>query len=178
MTNADRKEFLEDQLERYVPSGVQVKLTNSPKWKSAEDTLVAEYDLQVTGWASSAGKRTLLPIGLFGNSEKHTFEHASRVHPLYFNFPYQTEDDITIELPAGWQASSVPPAHDIDLKVVAYHMAVTKQTQSLHIKRELTFNLLLLDKKFYPPLREFFQTVKSQDEQQVVIEPVKNPARR
>jgi len=30
------------------------------------------------------------------------------VHPLYFTFPFQTEDDITIELPAGAQVTSLP----------------------------------------------------------------------
>ena len=39
----------------------------------------AEFNLKVPGWLSAAGKRALLPTGLFGASEKHMFEHASRI---------------------------------------------------------------------------------------------------
>jgi hypothetical protein len=50
----------------------------------------------------------LVPSALFGNTEKHWFEHADRTHPIYFSFPFQKTDDLTIELPLAWHLSSVP----------------------------------------------------------------------
>jgi len=175
---ADRKQFLEEQVQGDIPSGIEVKLTNNPNWNSADDPLVAEYDLKVPGWASAAGQRALLTIGLFGRREKHTFEHAGRVHPLYFSILYKSEDDITIELPAGAQASSLPQLHNTNVKVFEYSAAIEDKNGSLHIKRDLTINTLLLERKFYSQVRDFFQTVRTDDEQQVVISRGKPPARR
>jgi hypothetical protein len=176
--DTDRIEFMESQIEWDIPSGSNVKLTNTPAWDGSDLTLTAEYTVDIPGWASRAGQRTLLTVGVFGNSQKHTFEHATRVHPLYFNFPSEVDDDIVIELPAGWQAESVPAAHRTDTKTHSFHLSVENNGSTLHVERELMVDLLLVDRKFYPTLREFFQTVRTHDEQQVVIGASKPPARR
>ena len=95
----DRRKFLEDDLEEGIPTGIDVKLINTPDWTGSETPLVAEFELRVPGWAAGAGNRSLMPMGLFGGSEKHMFEHSARVHPLYFTFPYQHTDEVAIELP-------------------------------------------------------------------------------
>src|SRR2546423_13966703 len=79
--DTDRKQFLEDQLKQTVPSGITVTLTNTPDWSGADEALVAEYDLKVPGWASSAGQRQLLRAGLFGNEDDRAFAHAIRTQP-------------------------------------------------------------------------------------------------
>ena len=61
---ADRKQFLENQIKADIPSGIEVELSNRPDWNSASPALVAEYDLKVPGWAAAAGQRALLPVGL------------------------------------------------------------------------------------------------------------------
>jgi hypothetical protein len=82
----DRRKFLENDLEGDIPTGIDVKLINTPDWTSSENPLVAEYEVRVPGYAASAGSRALMPVGLFSQAEKHMFEHAARVHPVYFSF--------------------------------------------------------------------------------------------
>jgi hypothetical protein len=60
---AARKKFIEDQVREFIPSGIDVDLTNSPDWSSSAPTLVAEFDVKVQGWASAAGHRALIPWG-------------------------------------------------------------------------------------------------------------------
>jgi hypothetical protein len=167
----ERQKFLEDDIKGDIPAGIEVKLLNTPDWTTPDVPLVAEYDLKVPGWAAPAGKRLLVPAGLFGSGEKHTFEHAARVHPLYFRYPYQHADDITVELPSGWQVSSAPRPRSSDLKVAAYTMAAEEANGALHLKRDLMLNILLADLKYYGALRGFFQTVRAGDEDQVIIAP-------
>ena len=119
-----RKKFLEDQVKEYIPIGSEVALSNNPEWNSAAETFVAEYEIKVPGWASGAGRRVLVPSALFSNTEKHLFEHADRTHPIYFSFPFQKSDDVTIELPLGWKVSSVPKPLDQDSHVVSYKLNV------------------------------------------------------
>jgi len=80
----ERKKFLEDQLKEQIPAAAEVELTNKPDWNSSGTPLVAEFDLKIPGWASSAGKRAIVPVGIFTANEKRIFEHANRVHPIYF----------------------------------------------------------------------------------------------
>ncbi len=174
---ADRKKFLEDQVKEYIPVGIDVELTNKPDWGSSSEKLVAEYDLKVPGWVSGAGRRALLPVALFGATEKQLFEHANRVHPIYFQFPFEKIDDVTIELPLGWQVSSVPPAKNQDAKLIVYTMQVENDKGTLHLNRKLNVDVLLLEAKVYPTLRAIFQIVRAADEQQVVLQPGGTAAR-
>ncbi len=169
--DATRKKFLEDQIKEYVPAAIEVDLTNKPDWGSSAPALVAEYDLKVPGWVAGAGRRALFPMGLFGNTEKHVFEHADRVHPIYFQFPFEKYDDLTIELPLGWKIGSLPPARNDDAKAIQYELKAEDQKGTLHVTRRVRVDLLMLEKKNYPTLRAIFQAVKTGDEQQVVLQP-------
>jgi hypothetical protein len=166
-----RKKFLEDQVKEDIPAGSEVDLTKQPEWNSSEAPLTAEFNLKVPGWASAAGRRAMLPTTLFSAREKHMFEHADRVWPIYFRFAYKATDDVSIQLPAGWQVESVPKEEDRDLKGAEYSLKVEKNSGMLRIQRMLRFDLYMVPKESYPALRAFLQLVKSEDEQQVVMQP-------
>ncbi|GAC1619829.1 MAG: hypothetical protein PVS2B2_06660 [Candidatus Acidiferrum sp.] len=169
--DTERKKFLEDQVKEYIPAGIEVELTNKPDWKSSETFLVAEFDLKVSGWASSAGRRALLPATLFGATEKHLFEHANRVWPVYFYYPYKKVDDLTIQLPLDWQVGSLPKPADQDAKAAQYKLKVENKNGTLHIQRELRSDLTMVPKETYPALRKFFEMVRTEDDQQIVLQP-------
>ena len=168
---AERKAFLEDQVKEYIPAASEVDLKNKPDWNSSANPLVAEFALKVPGWASGAGRRALVPVGLFGATEKHLFDHSVRVHPIYFEFPFEKIDDITIELPAGWQTTSLPAAQNVDQKVVVYILKVENDKNRLHLTRKLAVDLLLAEAKYYGSLRNFFRSVRTGDEEQIVLQP-------
>ena len=166
-----RKKYLEDLLKDQIPAASELELTNKPDWSSAETPLVADFSLKIPGWASSAGKRAMLPVGFFTAHEKRIFEHANRVHPIYFEYPYEKLDDVTVELPSGWQVSSVPPPQNQDGHVLFYELKAEDGKGKVHVVRKLDFDVLLLEPKYYPALRNFFQVVRTGDEQQILIQP-------
>jgi hypothetical protein len=166
-----RKKFLEERVSAQIGVAAEAELTNKPDWGSSETPLVAEFDLKIPGWASSAGKRAVIPAALFTAGEKGVFEHASRVHPIYFDYPHQKVDDVTVELPAGWQVSSVPTAQNQDSHVVVYNLKVDQNAGTLRLTRKLTIDVLILEPKYYPALRNFFQAVRTGDGEQIVLQP-------
>jgi hypothetical protein len=176
--DADRKTFLEDEVKEWVPSAIEVELTRQPDWKSSSAPLVAEFDLKVPGWGAGAGRRALVPVGLFSASEKHVFEHANRIHPIYVRYPYSTVDDVTIDLPSGWQVASLPAAHNpsANTHIVGYSLQLENDKNALHLTRKLDIDFLLLDAKYYTALRNFFQTVRTADEEQIVLQPITTSA--
>jgi len=166
-----RKKLLEDSLKEQVPGTAELELTNKPDWASTDTPLVAELNIKISGWASSAGKRTLLPVGFFSADEKHIFEHANRVHPIYFEYPYQKVDDVTVEVPVGWQVSSVPPPQTKDGRVITYSLNVENGNGTVRVIRKLRVDLLMLNQQYYTALMNFFQVVRSGDDQQIVLQP-------
>jgi Domain of Unknown Function with PDB structure (DUF3857) len=174
--DAARKKYLEDALKEQIPAAAEVDLTAQPDWNSSEAPLVAVFDLRIPGWVSSAGKRAVLPVGFFTAYEKQVFEHTTRVHPVYFKYPYEKIDDVTVELPSGWRVSSAPSPKTQDGKVIVYELKVENGKGTVRITRKLNSDILLLDPKYYLSLRNFFQVVRTGDEQQVLLEPAQASA--
>ena len=174
--DAHHKKFLEDYVKEAVPVGIDVELTNKPDWTSSSPNLTAEYTLKVPGWVSGAGKRALLPVGLFSGPEKHMYEHATRVHPLYFHFMNREVDDVQIALPLGWQVSSLPQPVIQDAKAIVCNLKMENKNGTLHLERQLKVELAYLEPKYYPTLRNFYQLVKNADEQQIVLQPMGVPS--
>jgi hypothetical protein len=108
---------------------------------------------------------------VFTAAEKSMFEHANRVHPVYFEYPFEKLDDVTIDMPLGWLVSSVPRGLSDDGHVVAYSMKVDNAKNTLHLQRKLSVDFMILDQKYYPALLHFFQTVRTGDEEQIVLQP-------
>ena len=156
--DAARGKLLEDELKEAIPAGSEVELTNKPDWDSASTPLVAEFNVKVPGWTASAGKRALLPTGLFSASEKHMFEHAQRVWPIYFRYPSRTVDELTFTLPASWKVETMPKVFDRDAKAVQYSLKVDNADGSLHVHRMLRSDVIIVSKENYPILRNFYQT--------------------
>jgi hypothetical protein len=166
-----RKKLLEDMVRETVPAAIEVDLVNKPDWNSSCPSLQTEYSFKVPGWVAGAGKRALLPVGLFSSPEKSIFEHSGRVHPVYFHYPYRKIDDITIELPLGWKVSSLAKPVDQDVKAAAYTMKSEDNSGSLHVTRVLRSDLVMVPPNSYGALRAFFQVVRTGDEEQVVLQP-------
>ncbi len=165
-----RKKFLEDRLRRQIPVEAQVELTNRPDWANAETPLVAEFDIKVRGWATRTGKRAFVPAGVFTAGEKQVFEHENRVHPIYYEYPFEKSDDVTIELPTGWQVTSLPPPISQEGRVITFSLKAEGEKNALHLSRKLNVDILLLDRKYYAALRNFYQTVRTSDDQQIAMQ--------
>jgi hypothetical protein len=176
----DRKQTLEDEIKGSVPTGLEVTLTNTPDWSSIEEPLVVECTLHIPGWAMGAGHRQLVRAGVFANEDDHTFEHGTRVQPMYFDFPYQHSDDVAIELPAGTKVASTPKPQKVAAPNSLYSFDLSTEVTGniIHVKRDISINMLLVDAKYYPLLRDFYQSVRAGDEEQIVVSAEKSVAQR
>lgn len=164
-----RKRDLERDLQSDVPVIIDVELVNQPDWESSAPVLVAEFNVKMSGWVTSAGSRWLMPAAVFAGAGRHMFTHAERVHPIYFSYPYRQDDDVTITLPPGFAVASTPQGQTVDLRAFVYSVANENTDAGLHQTRQLAVQGTLIAVKFHDSVYRFFQTVRSQDEQQVVI---------
>ena len=113
---------------------------------------------------------------MFSSPEKNVFDHTTRVYPVYFHYPFRKDDDISIELPLGWKVSSLAKPVDQNGKAVAYVIKTEDNKGTLHLTRLLRSDLMMVAKENYPALRQFFQLVRTGDEEQIVLQPGSNSA--
>jgi hypothetical protein len=97
------------------------------------------------------------------------FEHASRIWPVYFRYPFESADDITVTLPDGWKVGNQPKDMDRDAKAMEFKLEVKSDGGVVRIKRQLRSDVVMVGKENYSVLRNFYQLVKSEDEQQIVL---------
>jgi len=65
---------------------------------------------------------------------------------------------------------------DQDAKAANYKLSVEDQKGVLHMRREIRSDLLMVPKDSYPVLRNFYQLVRAQDDQQIVLQFVSSSA--
>ncbi len=166
-----RRKFLEEHVKQYISVAAEVELQGQPDWSSSSPDLTAEFKIKIPGWMTSAGKRTLLPVGIFSASEKGMFERSDRVHPVYFDYPFQKIDDIWIEFPENWKIGDLPAQQNNRGASVAYSLEVAQEKSKLHITRSLEVDVLSIPLDQYASLRAFFQFVRTGDDAQVMLQP-------
>jgi hypothetical protein len=71
---------------------------------------------------------------------------------------------------------SLPQEVHLDAKAAEYRIQAENKENALQVTRTLRSDILMLQSSFYPALRDFYQKVRSGDEQQAVLQPGVNSA--
>jgi transglutaminase-like putative cysteine protease len=174
---AARKQHLEQEVRAWIGRGAEVQLTQAPEWDNSSATLEARFDVHVPDGASITGSRMLMPASLFGTQEKALFVHSPRQHPVYFRYPTEEDDDVSIELPKGWQVGNLPHAGNVTQPAYAYATTYEESDGVLRFKRALRLDMMMVAVKAYPLLQDFFQKVRTADQDQAVLKKTASTAR-
>jgi hypothetical protein len=169
MDQTGRDKDFEDDVKAWLPASADLKLEKVTGWESTEEPLIAEFSVEIPGYASQAGKRMLLPTGIFQAQQKNPFSHAERVHPIYFRYPYQELDNVRIKLPAGYSLETMPRPQDQNHPAGRIVTKRESQAGELFFARGLEMPVFYVAQENYATLRDFFNLVQGADEEQAVL---------
>ena len=167
--DAGKKLDLENELKQWLPAGAEVKLIDVKGWEESETPLVATFSLEVPVYASSAGKRLLVPAYLFQVRQKDAFNHPERKYPFYFSYAFAEVDVVSIKIPDGFSLEGVPPQQAARVSYATYQNTSQLDAGKLITQRALLFNGIYLPVEKFSELKDFFGKVKAGDDQQVVL---------
>ena len=165
-----RTKGLKDAIKSWLPSSAEFKITKIANWDDNELPIHVEGTLTIPSFATSAAQRMLMPVEMFEPTEVNSFAVEKRVNSVYFHFPYEETDDIRFHMPAGYKAATMPPVHNLDLGAVTYQISAVAQNNTVEVKRHLVEKGVIFTNKDYPVLRRFFETVKANDDSQMLLE--------
>ena len=166
---AGRKKELEDNLRSMLPAGATVQLTSAAGWEDAEKQLSATFKVEIPSYASSAGKRMLVPTNLFESRNRQPFAHGERKQPVYFNFPYYLIDETTITFPASFKMENLPEVQPVRTDYSIYTLTHIAQGNAVKISRTYAMGSIAFHQNEYAGLRKFFDGVNAGDTQSLVL---------
>ncbi|MGA7884352.1 MAG: DUF3857 and transglutaminase domain-containing protein [Acidobacteriaceae bacterium] len=166
------KKALEKEVQQRVPAGVQVKMNHFLGLTDSSTNLMAILDVSGS-MGTATGKRVFVPAAFFEATEKPIFSAEQRENPIDLHFPYIARDDITLTLAPGLTVDSVPSNASIPYPQMADYQAAYGGKGTVYKQaRLLALGNTLYKPEEYSRLRDFFQKVGAQDQQQLVLDRV------
>ncbi len=165
-----RKRALEDEVKSWLHPGSTAVLISVSNWEEASETLQAAFTIRVPEYGSQTGRRLLLPVGIFQARERHFFQSAKRVHPVYFPFPYQELDEITLQLAPGQTMENTPGPRRQTFPFGRYEISCSRLDKAVRLERRAVLDGIYFKTESYTLLKAFYDGIRVGDEQQMVLQ--------
>ena len=165
-----RRKDLHDLIKGWLPSIATFTITKLSDWDDNSKPIHVEGTVQIPSDNSSALGRIILPMSLIQSQVARSFTAEQRVNDVYFHFPYQEQDDTSIQLPLGYKVESFPKVPSIAQGAVQYSVGGSTQGGTVHVTRKLVVNGLDFPVKYYQTIRSIFNLVKTGDADDMVLE--------
>jgi hypothetical protein len=150
------------------------------KWAALDDAekpLVLTFSMKATGYVQRTGKRIFMQPAVFQHGFAARFPASTRQHPVYFNYPWEEQDEISIEVPEGFEFDHPDMPAPINVgKTSAYEVKAQIEAKSkLLYHRRLWFGgdgNIVISTDFYGPLKQLFDAVHESDEHTLALKQV------
>lgn len=140
---------------------------------------VYSFHVRVPGYAQRTGKRIFVQPAFFQHGLSPLFPTSSRKHAIYFHYPWSEEDDVSIELPAGYaldNPDAPAPFGSGELSKYDVKIYATKDQRGLVYKRKFffggggnTLDRLLYEPTGYNAIKAYFDTLHKQDNHTITL---------
>lgn len=164
---AGRKKAAEDEAKALLPSTAIVKADSLTAWDDPDQPLKAVFSVELPGFATTTGKRLLLPSELF--QTRQIFAHSERKNSVYFDYPYRVIEKTQITLPPDVQVENLPQNEPVKTDFAVCGVQRTVKGNVLELRRDFALGGNSFPLKDYPALKSFFEKVHSADEEQVTL---------
>jgi hypothetical protein len=172
-SDAQREQWVQDRLTKMFPGSeiTAIKLTNLD---DPAKPLELRYHLQAPQYAQVTGKRLLFHSSPFRRSIASPFTASTRRYPVEFPYAWREADQISIQLPSGWNLDSADSPGNVEFgKPGAYGVAISvSSTNELTVKRELVFGnegMLVYPTTTYAALKTIFDQMQVRDQHSLSI---------
>jgi hypothetical protein len=164
------KKRFEEELQRSMPPGVQVKTDHFIGLTDSSSSLMAVVNLSGT-LGTATGKHVFLPGVFFEAGNAPLFAETHRENMVDMHYPYMVHDDVQMTLPPNFSVDSLPQGGELPFVPNADYVVkfVTPAGNTFAYGRLLRVASSFYKATEYPDLRSFFQKVSADDQEQVAL---------
>jgi hypothetical protein len=164
------KEQFEDSIREDVPPGVEIKFDHFLGLDDFQSLLMAILNVRGS-MGTATQKRLMLPTSFFQFGSKPVFVDQKRQAPIDLYYPYQTSDQVVIDLPEDLHVESMPK----DEKIMfpqngVMQVAVKVDANKLTYSRVFALANVFFDPKEYEAVRGFYEKVAAKDQEETILQ--------
>jgi Domain of Unknown Function with PDB structure (DUF3857) len=161
-----RRKALEEEIKQWLPASAIVEIKKDEPWESSEEDLRVESSFTVPEFATINGRRLMFPLALFQSNETNPFKSDKRAYPVYFDFAYQTEDDIQWTFPEGFQPEALPKPHTYQNNFFHYQSRLTPEFK---FKRSTQLEGFIFDPGMYTLIKRCYEQMITDDHSSTIV---------
>jgi hypothetical protein len=165
-------------LRRALKARLSTAVVSKAKLENLKDPdlpLIHTFHVRVPSYAQRTGKRLFVPIAFFEKGDKARFEANDRTLPVVFHHAWSEEDDVTIQIPEGFELESPDAPVSIPFTPVGEYRvrtAINKAKRQLIYHRSFSFGSegrVYFEVKTYAALKKLFDSVHEQDDRMITL---------
>lgn len=165
-----RRKDMHDLIKSWLPSNATFTITKFSDWDDNSKPIHIEGTVNIPSDNTRALGRIILPLSVIQSQVARSFTSAQRVNDVYFHYPYQEDDDTSIQLPAGYKVESFPKVTTVTQGAIQYSIVASTQGNTVHLTREFKVKGVDFPTKYYSTVRAIFDAVKAGDANDMVLE--------
>ncbi|MEO7507665.1 MAG: hypothetical protein ABIZ95_10545, partial [Pyrinomonadaceae bacterium] len=141
-------------------------------------TFAYSFHVRVPGYAQKTGKRLFVQPGFFKHGKGPLFTATERKYDLYFHHSWSEEDNILIDLPAGYslenaeQPAPITPEMTGGIALHNVRMGLSKDGKTLMYRRSFFFGgkgTIFFPKTAYRSVKEMFDRIRTADDHSLAL---------
>ncbi len=187
-TGTAKKEYNDDdspaQREETLRNMIKARMSTAEisdiKIEGVQDTLqpfTYAYHVRVPGYAQRTGKRLFIQPAFFQRGQGALFSAADRKNSIYFSYPWSEQDEVDIDLPAGYALDNPDAPQALvagDISKYDVHVYVAKEGRTLLYRRSFFFGGggaagLIYPVESYSRLKQLFEEVHRRDDHTITL---------
>jgi hypothetical protein len=166
-----RKELLEGELKALMHSKSEIELVNSPDWDGSESPLIAQFRVKVS-LPVTGDKQFSFAEHMFQAGIDSRFPSADRLNAVDFHFPWQEADEVRVKLAPGMDVANLVPDDSVTIEYARYRVQQKREAPDrIYSRRDFIMGTGLVLPAKYPELKQFFDKMKADDDQIVLLKP-------
>ena len=160
---------LRRHLERELPGGMEVRVTDVANLTDADKPLIVKYEVK-GAVGTATGKRLLVPGSLFEVNARPRFTPVKRELAVDMEYPDVIQDAVRFKYPSSLTVESAPGADAGKMgNFAAYSFSSKPGDNAITLFRNLTVGKTFFSPEEYPELRAFYGKLDARQGETLVL---------
>jgi hypothetical protein len=154
LTSNEREQYVKNPVQHRM-NAAEISNINFENVTDRQQPIIESYHVRVPGYAQRIGKRLFFEPGYFQHGRTPMLPSSTRIHPVYFPYPWTEDDMVLIDLPQGFGLDNAdqPAPEAVAGTTVKHEMHIAVMDgRTLRYTRRLSFGI---DKKILFPVSEY-----------------------